>query len=242
MHHRITGVATALVGLTLATGVVSAEEAKGWHIDTSLNLFLAGMSGDVTAKGIPASVDASFGDILEHVEASVAGRVTVGRDKWFVSTEFSYLRVGAEAPRARADMKQWLVEPSLGYAVSEYVSLFAGARYNNIDGEVRVIGGPGLVATGVQDWWDPIVGTQLRLPVYKDKLSLEARLDVGGFDVGSDLTWQAHPYLNWRMSRRTSMQLGYRWMGTDYETGSGFNKFRYDVIVEGAQLGLSLHF
>jgi hypothetical protein len=76
----------------------------------------------------------------------------------------------------------------------------------------------------------------------KDRLAFAGRFDVGGFGVGSDLTWQAFPYLDWSLAKSTSLQLGYRWLATDYEAGSGSSLFRYDVLVQGPQVGLTFHF
>jgi hypothetical protein len=218
-----------------------AEDTNHWHFDSSLNLFLAGMSGDVAAKGLPASADASFKDIFEHLDAAAAGRFTLGYDRWFVSTEFSYLRLVAEPSVAKIEMEQWLVEPSVGYEFNEYLQAFAGARYNNIKGDIRFNGPLGHVTTGTQEWWDPIVGANVSLPLVKDKLSFDGHFDIGGFGAGSDFTWQAYPYLNWRISKTMSAQLGYRWLGTDYEDGSGASRFKYDVVLQGVQLGLTLH-
>jgi hypothetical protein len=36
--------------------------------------------------------------------------------------------------------------------------------------------------------------------------------------------------------------MGYRFLSTDYETGSGLNRFKYDILSQGPQLGLTLHF
>lgn len=233
-----------LVALTagLLPVALRAKEEKSWRFDSSLNLFLAGMSGDVAAKGLPSHVDAGFRDIFEHLEAGFAGRLTAGHERWSLSTEFSYLRLSAEPTGAKIDLEQWLVEPSVGYEVCKCAQVFAGARYNSINGDVTFSGPAGRVKTGTQDWWDPIVGVQLSFPIMKDKLSFDGRFDVGGFGAGSDVTWQAFPYLNWRFTKWGSVQLGYRWLGTDYETGSGANRFRYDVVLQGFQLGLTAHF
>jgi hypothetical protein len=235
-----------LITLTLASALLPtalrAEETKKWTFDTSLNLFLAGLSGDVTVKGQPAKVDAGFGDILDHLKAGAAGRVTLGYDRWFLSTEFSYMKLVASVPAANVDIKQWLVEPSLGYQFCEYFAGFAGARYNNIDGTVNFTGPVGLVRGGTQEWWDPIIGAQLSYPLLGKKLTFDGHFDLGGFGVGSSLTWQAYPYLNWRFAKWGSAQLGYRWLGTDYQTGSGASKFRYDVVVQGPQIGFTFHF
>jgi len=226
----------------LLPATLRAEEDNAWRFDASLNLFLAGMSGDVAAKGIPAHVDASFKNIFEHLEAGAAGRFTLGYEKWFLSTEFSYLKLGAEVPAAKFDMEQWLVEPSVGYEICKNFQAFAGARYNNISGDITFSGPAGRVATGTQDWWDPIIGGQLSYPLIANKLSFDGRFDVGGFGVGSDVTWQAFPYFNWRFAKWGSAQIGYRWIGTDYETGTGANRFKYDVVLQGPQIGLTAHF
>ena len=233
---------TAALAGALLVSAAAAEETNHWHFDTSLNLFLAGLSGDVMVKGQPAKVDASFGTIFDHLEAAVAGRVTAGYDRWFLSTEFSYMKLNASVPAASIDMKQWLVEPSFGYKFCEYFEGFAGVRYNNINGSVNFTGPLGLVRGGTQDWWDPIVGANLSLPLVGHKLTFDGHFDVGGFGAGSDFTWQAYPHLNWRFTKWGSAQVGYRWLGTDYETGSGASQFRYDVVVQGPQVGFTFHF
>jgi hypothetical protein len=234
--------ATLACALFVPVSTSVAQETDHWRFDASLNLFMAGLTGDVIARGIPADVDASFGDVLENLEAAAAGRITVGYDRWSLSTEFSYLKLGVTVPAVDVEFKQWLVEPSLGYRFCDMFEGFAGARYNNLDGDLRFSGPLGKTATGTQEWWDPIVGANLRLPLVGRKLTFDGRFDVGGFGVASDLTWQAFPYLNWRFAKWGSAQLGYRWLGTDYEDGSGSRRFAYDVIVHGPQLGLTAHF
>lgn len=85
------------------------------------------------------------------------------------------------------------------------------------------------------------MGANLSLPL-AEKWRLNVRGDIGGFGVGSDLTWQAFPYVNWQFAKWSSLQAGYRWLYTDYETGSGTNEFCYDVLSEGFQVGLTVHF
>ena len=235
-----------LFTLTLATALLPtalcAEETDQWRFDTSLNLFLAGLSGDVTVKGQPASVNASFGDIVENLKFAAAGRLTVGHDRWSLSTEFSYMKLGVSTTAADVELKQWLVEPSVGYRFCDSFEAFAGARYNNIDTTINFNGPQGQVRGGTQEWCDPIVGANLSLPLSGQKLTFDGRFDVGGFGVASDVTWQAFPFLNWRISKSAALQVGYRWLGTDYETGSGANKFRYDVVLAGPQIGFTFHF
>ncbi len=90
-------------------------------------------------------------------------------------------------------------------------------------------------SSGTQDWWDAIVGTRLTPPLGKH-FSLNVRGDIGGFGLASDLTWQAFPYLNWQFTKWGSIQLGYRWIYADYETGSGRDRFQYDALSAGIDL------
>jgi hypothetical protein len=163
-----------LLTLTLATALLPttlrAEETNHWRFDTSLNLFLAGLSGDVTVKGQPASADASFGDIVENLKFAAAGRLTVGHDRWSLSTEFSYMKLEVSTTAADVELKQWLVEPSVGYRFCDSFEGFVGARYNSIDGTVNFTSPLGVVRGGTQDWWDPIVGANLSLPLSGQQL------------------------------------------------------------------------
>jgi hypothetical protein len=219
-----------------------AQEACPWHFSFLADLFMSGVSGDVTVRGNPAKVNASFGDLLDHLEFGADARLTLGYEKWWLSTEISYTDLGGSSAVGTADFDQWLVEPTIGYSFSELVAVFAGVRYNNLSAEIRFSGPLGVVRSGTQQWYDPIIGTLLSLPLLDRKLTFDGRFDVGGFDVGSKFTWQAFPYLNWHFSHWGSLQLGYRWLGTDYENGSGANKFVYDVVEQGPQIGLTVRF
>ena len=237
MRHSLL-MALALLAWLPAT--VRAEN-DSWKFDASLNLFAAGMSGEIGVRGQPVVVDLSASDIFENLSAAAAGRFTVGYERWFFSTEFSYLELEVESTAVNVELKQWLVEPSVGYEFCEFFRGFAGARYNSIEAEVIFLGPP-LVGGGTEEWWDPIIGVEVSLPLVRGKLSFDGRFDVGGFGIGSDFTWQAYPHFDWRFAKWGSAQLGYRWLGTDYEDGSGLNRFVYDVVVQGFQLGLTFHF
>ena len=90
-------------------------------------------------------------------------------------------------------------------------------------------------------WFDPIVGARLWFPV-SSSLDVILRGDVGGFGVGSDLTWQLSGHLRYAFSDSFSGLLGYRYFYMDYESGEGLNRFVYDMAIHGPTLGLSWGF
>ena len=57
--------------------------------------------------------------------------------------------------------------------------------------------------------------------------------------MGSELTWQLAAHLRYNFSKSFSGLLGYRYLVTDYEDGTGLNRFAYDMTTQGPTLGLS---
>jgi len=237
MKHKL--LFTLTLAATLLPSALRAGENDKWTFDVTLYGLAAGMSGEVGVGPLNADVDVGFDKIWDNLEFGAMGKLRVGYDRWAFTTDVIFMGLGASKNGVSADLDQWVVEPSLSYRLCKEFELLAGARYNNLSGEIR---GPfGRNPTGTQDWWDPIVGANLSLPFAK-KFSFNVRGDIGGFGVGSDLTWQAFPYLGWQFTQWGSLQVGYRWVSTDYETGSGASRFKYDMLTQGPQVGFTLHF
>lgn len=231
-----------IVPLLLATSLAPfahAADDNGWKFENSLYLFAAGMSGDVTAKGISADVDVGFGDVVTNLEFGAMGSFRLSRGDWALNADIIYTGLGADKGPITVDMNQWVVEPTLSYRLCEYFEPFAGVRYNYLGGEIE---GPfGRVRTASQDWFDPIIGGNFSARI-NDKFTAKLRADIGGFGAGSDLTWQAYPHFDYRISESCSLQAGYRWVYNDYSHGSGRNRFAYDVLTQGPQIGLTFTF
>jgi hypothetical protein len=237
MKHRL------LFTLTLATALLPsalrAAESDKWSLDVSLYGLAAGMSGEVGIGPVNADVDFGFDKVWDNLDFAMMGKVRVGYARWALNADVVYMDLGASRNGVTVEMEQWMVEPSLSYTVCKGFEALAGARYNNLNAEIR---GPlGRNPSGTQEWWDPIVGANLSLPLGK-KCSFTVRGDIGGFGVGSDLTWQAFPYFGWQFAQWGSLQAGYRWVYTDYETGSGASRFKYDILTSGPQIGFTFHF
>lgn len=236
---KLTPLAIAITAIAIASPHHTQAQTNAWTFDVSLYGLAAGMAGDVTVRGINADVDVGFDKIWDNLSFGAMGKVRVGYGRFALSTDVIYMGLEASKNGFSTEMDQWVVEPSLSYSFCPGFEVLAGARYNNLTGDIS---GPfGRNPSGTQDWWDPIIGANVSLPLSK-KFSFNLRGDVGGFGVGSDLTWQAFPWLNWQLSESASLQAGYRWVYTDYETGSGATLFRYDILTQGPQLGFSWRF
>ncbi|MCC7377442.1 MAG: hypothetical protein IT581_22465 [Verrucomicrobiales bacterium] len=234
---------TLATALLLSAPAVLAVEESPWSFSSTLYVLAAGMTGEVGKGPIDADVDVDFGQIWNNLEFGAMGSMRLGYDRWSLNADVIYMGLGANKNGFNVDLDQWVVEPTIAYRLCKNFEILAGARYNNLSGDIS---GPGTlpvpnVDIGTQDWWDPIIGANVHLPFAK-KFSFNVHGDVGGFGAGSDLTWQAFPYFSWQISDSFSAHLGYRLVLTDYETGSGRDRFRYDMLSHGPQLGATLSF
>jgi hypothetical protein len=122
----------------------------------------------------------------------------------------------------------------------------AGARYTFLQTKVQAsLQGPRRILTldgeATQDWVDPLVGGHVQWRPAANWI-LGFRTDVGGFTLNSDVALQFNAEVTYRLNRWWLINGGYRALYTDYETGSGRDKFAYNVWMHGPWLGVVLEF
>ena len=88
-----------------------------------------------------------------------------------------------------------------------------------------------------EDWWDPYVGLGARYNL-GGAFYLTAKGDIGGFGVGSELSWQASGALGCQLTRNIFTEVGYRYLYTDYNR----NGFLYKVSMSGVQITTGVTF
>lgn len=89
--------------------------------------------------------------------------------------------------------------------------------------------------SGTKDWVDPFIGVRGYYNFTNDFYAV-AKADIGGFGISSDLTWQVYAALGYRLSKSTTLELGYKYMAVDYTSGG----FTNDVRTSGVFLNLGL--
>ena len=114
------------------------------------------------------------------------------------------------------------------------IDWLAGLRYytNNIELNPSDI-------SGRADWIDPIVGVRWTWP-FADDWYVSFRGNVGGFGIGSDLSWQVLALADWQPWKHVSLVGGARVVTVDYSSGAGSNLFVYDITMWGPILGVSI--
>lgn len=236
--------AITFAGLLLPLPVV----ADDWQHTMFFYLVGAALEGETQVGPLTTDIDASFSDILDNLEAGFMGSYQASRSDWAYTVDVMYTGLnssgtGTSGFGAELDVDQLIVSFDVAYRANDHLEILGGARYNSLDLGL-VLAGPGgsiVQRNDSQAWIDPYVGLRTTIP-FNEAWSLTLRGDVGGFDVGSELAWQLLARVDWRVAESVFVSAGYRMLDTDYEDGSGADRFGYDMTMSGPAIGIGWHF
>lgn len=238
--------AAALLSAPFAAPV-AAQSADGWTGQATLYAWGAGIGGDVTPfAGAPTlSFDKSLSEVLEDSDgffflSGLARRgdlVLFGDLSTSSSSKEGLVPPGAPA---RGALTQRSMTLAAGRRVvddaGQTVDLLAGLRAWQVQGEVAV---PlaGVSLSPEERFADPILAIRAHAPL-SDRWSLIAYADVGGFGLGSDLTYQVAATANWQATDNLYLSVGFRQLYLDYDQGGT----AFKVKMAGPLLGATWRF
>jgi hypothetical protein len=131
----------------------------------------------------------------------------------------------------------------VAYRVVEHSRLsadvVAGARLWYAETKLELSSGllTGRSAADEEFWADPVIGFRGHVDLGRG-LFLAPFADIGGFGVGSELTWQIGSTVGYQVKDWLSVRVGYRHLKVDYEDGG----FVFDVEMSGPILGVAFRF
>ena len=247
---------------TLASSAVAAEEGEHtWEFEFTPYLFAAGVDGTTGIRGVTADLSVPVEKLVQQLDSAFMGIFEARRGNWLFAFDGMYFRLEGEGSRSwqgpfgigsatgelEVTVKQQVYQPSVGYRIVDgrtTLYVIGAARYTELDTDLNLVtttGGllPGGTRnlSGSKSWWDPVVGASIAVPV-AEHWSITGYLDVGGFGVGSDLTYQAIAGANWQFAKNFSAKAGYRYLKQDFEDDG----FVWDMALHGLYLGLGMRF
>jgi hypothetical protein len=241
----------AIIFLALVGTTTHADD--GWRHTLALYFVGASIDGTVGVGPVEGDIDVSFGDILDNLDIGGMAAYHGERGPWYVGADLMYLALENDKSglgpmgnsRAKVEADQLVVQVDGGYALTEQLDVYGGLRYWDIDSKVSLTGGGPLgqavSAKDSESWVDPVVGLRFALPL-SERWQLVTRGDIGGFGVGSDFSWHVTAFFGWELVDNMTAMFGIRYIGIDYDDGSGAERFLFDVTQGGPAAGIAWSF
>ena len=192
----------------------------------------------------PPPTRPSFSDIISNLQFGAMGIVAARKGNWGVGADLIWTALGVNTPvpPASIDMNSGLFSFYGLRRLSPAAELTFGFRWNLMQNNIRFLGTNGVSLNSTRQWIDPLVGLNLRTPDNGSRWHAGLYSDIGGFGVGSKVTWQIFPTVGAQLTKRMSLDLGYRWLHTNYETGKDLTFYKYDATMQGPTMGFVFKF
>lgn len=239
----------AILAVAAFAALAQPARADDWTHEFAPYLWGVAKSGTSGIGAATSETHRSFGDILEDLESSLMVLYRATGDRYTFTVDAAFMGLGytdfsmGGALKSETDLEQLQLEADVGYLLGERWSIVGGLRYMRFDTEIEVTSplGPVLSVRRRDDWVDPVVGAEYTWPLATE-WSVLLRGDVGGFGLGSDLTWQGFAILRWQPDPRFGAAIAYRYIDVDYSSGRGDDRFTYDMATSGPAAGIVFTF
>lgn len=257
---RLSGCVLMLAAASIAPVYAADADEERWQVEFTPYLFASGLHGSTGTQQVQADVNAGFGDIVQNLDKGFMGTLEVRRDRWGFILDGLYFKLKDQGARswegpagigsATGDLDvtttMQMYQLSAAYRLGGKVptDLIVAGRYTQLDLDLNLVTTTGGLLPGgtrslsaSQSWWDPVIGVRVIFP-FAQHWSAMLYGDIGGFGVGSDLTYQAIAGVNWQFSEHVSAKAGYRYLYQDYES----NGFVWKMAAYGPYIGVGIRF
>jgi len=241
--------------LALALALVSASPAwsqgstdSGWQNTIELYLMGPNLDGTVGLGPVDSDVNVDAGAIFDALDGAFLGTYVGEGERWGVLVDLAYMDleddgVGPQGVvRYEVNVKQTILGLVGTYRLTDTLQFTFGGRYVDVTNRLT-LSGPAQErgAKASEGWFDPTVGLRYVAPL-GEKWVFNAAADLGGFGVGSDFTWFWAANIAYRITERSQIYAGYRYVDFDYEDGSGQERFKFDMAQYGPLAGFRFEF
>jgi opacity protein-like surface antigen len=237
-------------GLVMAGVAVAAPHAwaQPWNGSATIYGWVPAIQGSQEGRDGEPIIDITGPNVLEALQFAFMAAGEVRRDKlgFMFDAVYADMKFDAEAERvdisAELTTKLYFASGAVSWRLYDeagvLVDAYGGLRAYGIETDFGLqIGQLAGERDATVNWVDPIVGFRGAYPL-GDRFSVSGRADIGGFGVGSELTWQAYGGVNWLFADSWAATLGYRYMSIDYEA----DRLTLDIALQGPLIGVTYEF
>lgn len=242
------------VGNASTTSVQTNDDP--WSFRVAPYVWATALNGDIGVDGLKSHVNATVGEVLDHVDGGAMLTAEARYGRWGLITDFIYADLADRKffdagliESVKVHVNQYIWSQAGAYRAYQnnntWVDLLAGFRLFSIDQTLSVTArDPFSPSDDISDsvglnrtWVDPIIGVRSAVEIF-DRWAIRTEGDIGGFDANSKLTWQALAALGYDATESTRVLVGYRALGYDHDRDG----FLYDTVMHGPIIGAGIGF
>ena len=227
---------------------------KKWNFLTDVYLMFPSMDGETgTGDLLSVPVDANPGDIFSKLKMAAMLYLEAKNSKWAITSDLVYMNLNQEVTpgtlfhSGEVTAKELIWEPAGLYRIVPFWEIGLGGRLTNLSTDIDArrnvfpAGTEEVTASGSKTWMDPVFITRLSADI-QQKWLFQFRGDIGGFGIGSDLTWQLQAYAGYRFGKVFQLTGGYRYLSVDYDKGADAERFVFNMASFGPVIRLGFNF
>ncbi len=220
------------------------------HIAVTPYIWFAGVHGDVGALGHEASVHADFSDIFKYVNIGAMGTVELRYNRFVIPLDVVWIKLSDNralpfdqgVDSVHAKLNETILTPKIGYRMVDKrrfkVDAVMGLRYWHLGNTLTLQPTQPLGSIYESaNWVDGVGGMRFQVQL-TPKVSMNILGDAGG--GGSRLDYQVAGLLGLRVSKKITLEAGYRYLVVDYQPQGTF-RFLYDVAMPGIVFGATIN-
>jgi len=229
---------------TYPTGSTSGN----WRLGISLYGFFPGVHGTVGVLGHDASIHSSFSDVFHVLKGNIPIAVEVDKGRFVAPIDFFWIKLGINngipindfgQTSINTHMTQSILTPKVGYRLYDGDNLkmdaLGGIRYwyASLDNTLEP---SGLNNSRSSNWIDGVGGARFIFP-FGEKAAMTLSGDAGAGE--SDLDYQAVGLLNFDVTPKFGLGVGWRYMYDNYRPTT--NELVYNPTMTGPLAGLTFN-
>ena len=220
-----------------------------WRVGISIYGWFPGLHGNLGALGHNASIHVPFTDVFHTLKGIVPIAVETDKGRFVMPVDFLWMKLGVDNGIPINDFGQTSINtrltesiftPKVGFRLidGEHLKFDAlgGIRYwyLSLDNKLEP---SGLGNSRSVQWVDGLGGGRFILP-FGEKASVTVAGDAGA--GGSNLDYQLVGLMNFNLSPKLGMAVGWRYLDEDYQPTT--KQFVFDTATTGAIAGFTFNF
>lgn len=252
----------ALTGLLFPSQAQDLKfEPKGnpdkWNFVVTPFLLIPNVSGHVQSKNLSEDFGIGPSEFISSLTGTFMLDGEISKGKFFANAAYVFTdnevekilwtsQNGNYSLVASPELKKHIFEfkPGMRFRLGDKFMLdpYAGFRYTNyyllgtIEGTINYNELNEKIA-----FWDPIIGLQAHFYPHP-RIPIELKADVGGFGVGSELTWSAILNTGYTVSPTIDLMIGFAVLENQYENESSLgNKYGLTSTTYGLDFGVRVY-